>query len=179
MNDDWQKLVDDTISYIKAEGLIPEKKPQEAPIEPLPPKRPKPIPKPERPPPPQPQPAIPERKPQPLPSSDPIKGKIEKHLPHIRLIDEPPKQNRVAIIYESKDAIPFLTNLKNAIAQRFCPVDLTEKLDSKTYILILTQKDLGHSQQILLAPLSTYQENIEEKKMLWTQICQTLSPKSS
>jgi len=182
-------LVKDTLIYLEEEGKpLPKKSiptltqkletPKPAitpPNKPLPPK----------------QPPTSEKK-------DPLFSMITKHLPHMQLKKEIPemqKAEKIAIVITNQEDLPFIKKLASAIQNRLSPVSIVdgEKLDrentwekwfqGQNISLIITQKDplptfLQEKKQILLAPISTYENNTEQKKELWTQICQRL-PKSS
>lgn len=126
---------------------------------------------------------------------EPIFSLIEKHLPHIHLLKEPPfmaKSPQVAILVESKEDLPFLKNLAQAIQSRSCHVKLVsmEKLTqdnswetffkANDFSLILSQSNqlppfILLKKPIILAPIATYQNNTESKKELWSFLCQKIA----
>ena len=170
MNSELQNLINDTIDYLKEEGLVASK------IEPIPHKvilsKPKPKPTAEEKPLLAPQP-IQQKKEPPL-----LFEKIQKHLPHMRLVEIIPAMQQVAIVLPKEEEPPFFHNLKKAIEERLCPVQLIdEEQVSEKYVLVLSQTPLSavpKEKQILLEKVSVYQNNTEKKKQLWMQICQSL-----
>lgn len=134
----------------------------------------------------------PPKKEEPTPKNPPQKhvppllfDTIRKHLPHIQLIDTFPEIQSVAILVKDESDLPFFKNLAKAIEQRFCPVTLLKQENNNhldRFFLILTQDIIAHlpeGKQILLAKREVYENNTSEKKLLWSQICKRLSPKSS
>ena len=179
MKDSKEKLTNDTLTYLKQEGLIPTRAAaQEKPLAKKP--LPKPIPKRVEPPPPPPKKAS-TTAPVPKKESPLLVDAIRKHLPHIPIVETIPHVQTLAILFEDEEELPFLANLKNAIEERFCPCTIApyEAQEIESFSILLTPRDRGHPKQILLAKAAAYRDNIEEKRALWTQICQILSPKSS
>lgn len=179
MNDSKSKLISDTLAFLKQEGLLPQKRVELAPLPPVniqkverpkveAPKVSAPVPKVA-------PPKIPVKK------APHLKEAIAKHLPHIQLLDTVAQMQEVAILIEEEGELPFFQNLKKAIESRFCPVSIF-KGDAKLnrpFTLILTRKDRKEPEQILLQPPETYQNNLDEKKALWSTLCLKLSSKSS
>lgn len=110
-----------------------------------------------------------------------ILSKIQKHLPHLQLIETIPTMRQVALVVFFPEDLHFLKNLKSAIEKHHCPVKLIqgETLNWNAFELVITQKDVGAKKQIVLASIATYQNNTEQKKVLWSSICNHLSSKSS
>lgn len=177
MKIEYHKLIIDTLNHLKTEGYVLERLPK--PLEPF-----------------IIEPASIPIKIENSSSIAPIKtskkesstflDKIQKHLPHFRLIKETPQRKQVAIlVFEEKD-LPFLKNLAKAIHERFIPVKLIDgqkiDLEKKTwenFELILSNKEVNAPRKILLEPIEMYTKNPEMKKLLWSKICHFLSPKSS
>lgn len=163
-------LVSDTLSFIREDNLVIVTPPvPKKPVVVVTPSKPAPIaivPKPE--------PSLPKE----LPS---LLIKIQKHLPHLKLIDTIPAMRQVALVVFHKEDLPFLKNLKSAIEKHHCKVLLIEGhvMDWEQFVLVITQKDVGAKRQIVLASIATYQNNTEQKKLLWSSICNHLLPKSS
>ena len=89
---------------------------------------------------------------------------------------------QVALVSFFPEDLPFLKNLKSAIEKHHCPVKLIQgeqKINWDFFELVVTQKDVGAKKQIVLASIATYQNNTEQKKVLWSSICNHLSSKSS
>lgn len=109
---------------------------------------------------------------------------IQKHLPHIKLTEKIPEPKSVALLLK-EDNHPFFHNLAKAIEDRFCPVeirDLENTHSLESFSLVLTQEIVAkypQDKQILIAKRGNYENNMQEKKLLWSQICKHLSPKSS
>ncbi len=174
MNRELLQLVSDTLTHIKETSFISLPPPviaESPPPKPLQSQEPKAIvkvPAPQKPP------------PQIL-----IYDKIKKHLPHIKLIQEIPKPYQVAVVAFHQGDLAFLKNLAKAIQEHFCTVKLLDgnKISSsedwKQFHLVITQKKLVADKQILLETIATYQNNTQQKKLLWSTICQHLSPKLS
>lgn len=110
---------------------------------------------------------------------------IKKHLPHLVLIEKIPAPLHVAIIVSEESDVPFFKKLAKAIEDYFCPTTLLrkgEKIGSDSFSLVLTPEkieQISEKKQILLANREVYENNTQEKKNLWSQICLHLSPKSS
>lgn len=171
MSSDLLRLVSDTLSLFKEDTkwIAPAPKKPEivkaAPTPTPPPQQPK-----------EPPPQVPKKE---LPS---IIGKIQKHLPHLQLIQTIPSMRQVALVVFFPEDLPFLNNLKSAIEKHHCPVKLIQseqKLNWDAFTLVIAQKDVGAKKQIVLASIATYQNNTEQKKVLWSSICNHLSSKSS
>lgn len=186
MQSELLQLVSDTLSFLDVDTRAYQDKPV--------PSRPVKVePKKAAPPPPQPQSHTPpklgssplQKQAPPKQDTPLIFSTIQKHLPHIRLVEKIPQMHQVALIVFEKDDLLFLKNLAKAIQDRICPVKLLdgEKLDRikdwDIFTLVISQRELPVNQKIILAPITTYQNNVEEKKMLWSTICQHLLPKSS
>lgn len=178
MNNAYQSLVKATCLFLKQEGLIPKKG-----ILPLPPKLqiPKPPIKPAPVPPPMP---IPEPNPPPLPREEKnsLFEKIQKHLPHVRLVQTIPQIKQVAVVCSKQEDLPFLEKLSRAIERRFYPVSILTSPPEKPFVLIITQEliaNLPKEKQIVLDSVENYENNTEQKKQLWNAICHHLSQKSS
>jgi hypothetical protein len=162
MQSEFQHLVSDTLAFLKQEGHPLEKKKPS-------PKAPKP------------------QEVKKSVSSPPslLLDKIETHLPQMRLIKELPKNKQVAIIVHQMEELPFLKKLAKAIEAKLCPVkllkgeSLSPSRSLEAFTLILSSKEIPSTPTFLLAPFSTYESDPEEKKKLWSQLCQHLSPKSS
>ena len=123
---------------------------------------------------------------------------VKKHLPHIELIKEiplPPLEKGIAILLFHQEDLPFIKKLANAIQTRLCPVKIfdgqkleKEKswetlLSDKGISLLLTQREelpapLSSLPKIVLAQATTYQNNPQEKKMLWKTLCQQVPQQS-
>ncbi|NGX38180.1 MAG: hypothetical protein K1000chlam2_01352 [Chlamydiae bacterium] len=168
MKSELKSLIADTIAYLKDEGLISQQPSSPAPQKITPPK-PKPI---------------AEEKLNPTPVAIPKKEspllfeKIQKHLPHMRLMETIPAMQQVAIVIPQDEEMTFFQNLAKAIEERLCPVKwINEEGVSEEFVLILSQTplpSLPQDKQILLEKVSVYQNNTEKKKQLWLQICQSL-----
>lgn len=174
MNTDLLKLVSDTLLFIKEETYRTTLAPKKTIALPA---------KPAAQPQPQPTPPL-SSSPAPPPKKDPpsIFCKIQKHLPHLRLVQTIPAMRQVALVYFSQEDLPFFKNLKTAIEKHHCPVKLIhgeQKLSLDIFELVITQRDIGAKRQIVLASIASYQNNTEQKKILWSQICSQLLPKSS
>ena len=172
MNSELSQLVSDTLSFLRQDyNVIATPRPVK-PIA-LPPKAAAPTPKPSSPP-----PAAPPAPKKELPS---LFEKIRKHLPHLQLIQTTPKMRCVAIVVVNQEDLPFLKNLRNAIEKHHCPVKMIqgniENWDQ--FELVISQCDVAANRKILLESIATYQNNTEQKKLLWSQICSHLLPKSS
>jgi len=180
MKDTKKQLIQDTLAFLKQEGIIPKNAPVSRKTLPPPKKIPKTLLK-------MTEPSFApakkglEKTPVPKRESPLLLDSIRKHLPHIPLVETTPQMQTVAILFEDEEQLPLLTNLKNAIEERFCPCTILSKetRDIHSYYCLLTSQDRGHPRQILLAKASYYRDNLEEKRALWKQICQILSPKSS
>lgn len=172
MSSDLLKLVSDTLSFIREDNhiIVTAPIPKKPVVVAAPPKPVSvaPLPKPE---------PAPTQK-QELPS---LLAKIQKHLPHLKLIQTIPAMRQVALVVFNKEDLPFLNNLKNAIEKHHCPVKLIESPDKDwdQYVLVITQKDVRAKRQIVLESIATYQNNTEQKKLLWSSICNLLLLKSS
>ncbi|NGX39234.1 MAG: hypothetical protein KR126chlam1_00557 [Chlamydiae bacterium] len=194
----YHALVSDTLALIKEK--IPVIKTKEIPKLSLPLPKIEPVKAPvarEEPPPPLiEKPSLP-----PKPSTEknePIFAMVKKHLPHIKLIEEiplPPIQQGIAILLFHPEDLPFIKKLANAIQTHLCPVQIFdgeklekenswEKLQSDERIsLLLTQREelpapLSSLPKIFLAQATTYQNNPQEKKMLWKALCQQVPQQS-
>jgi len=103
---------------------------------------------------------------------------IQKHLPHVKLVEKIPSPKEVAIVVFDKEELPFLKNLARAIQDRLCSVQLfggPVHLDS--FFLVLAQENiegLSKNKQMLLAKATHYENNPTMKKDLWTKLCQLL-----
>jgi hypothetical protein len=133
---------------------------------------------------PTPPPQQPKEPPQQVPKKEipSIISKIQKHLPHLQLLQTIPLMKQVALVSFFPEDLPFLKNLKSAIEKHHCPVKLIQgeqKLNWDAFTLVIAQKDVGAKKQIVLASIATYQNNTEQKKVLWSSICNHLSSKSS
>lgn len=172
-----QELVSDTLVFIRQEELFPERK-KKAPT-PIPQKK---IAK-ER---------VEREQPKRAKLSPPAQTKkppllfetIQKHLPHIKLTEKIPEAKSVLILLKEDDDLRFFQNLAKAIEDRFCPVTIRNLGNSNplaSFTLILTQETVTHlpqEKQILIAKREKYENNTLEKKLLWSKICEHLSPKS-
>lgn len=181
MKSEVHKLVFDTLTYLKKEGHVLERKKILAPV----PIKPKPSS-----PPPRPQQVIEPVKKMPQPpkqeqkkEAGPIFDLIKKHLPHIELVEKIPSASKVAILVFDKSDLPFLKNLAKAIQERFCSVSLLDgqKISPplEGYTLVLAQENEKFEANLFIKAASFYQNDPKEKKQLWTEICTLLSPKSS
>lgn len=109
---------------------------------------------------------------------------IQKHLPHMQLIKEIPQPALVAIFVLDEKELPFFKNLAKAIQNRFCPVKILSSKHTgnlQDFALIISPKNIptiSEKKQLLIASPKVYESNSHEKKLLWSQICQRLSPKS-
>lgn len=121
---------------------------------------------------------------------------IFDHLPHLTIVKEIPSQNQISeviIFVKEKNELPFLQNLAKAIQQHFCPVKLIDmqkilalKKENKVFaekkealfLLPSSYKETFPKELkgIFLVETKVYAENIEEKKLLWTEICRILKP---
>lgn len=166
MSSDLLKLVSDTLSFIREDNLVivtaPVPKKPVVVVAPTPKPEPAPIPTPK----------------QELPS---LLSKIQKHLPQLKLIQTIPSMRQVALVAFNKEDLPFLNNLKSAIEKHHCPVKLIEGQgkDWDQFVLVISQRDVGAKRQIVLESIATYQNNTEQKKLLWSSICNLLLLKSS
>lgn len=109
----------------------------------------------------------------PLEKSD-LRELITSTAPNLKLVDAP---RMVAILAADDSELAFLKNLARAIQNQFCPVKLlrvNKNFDAAAYCLVLSTKDLGVKDQILLAPISEYENNPPLKRELWTKICNSL-----
>ncbi|MBS0630051.1 MAG: hypothetical protein JSS30_07525 [Verrucomicrobia bacterium] len=171
MSADLLQLVTDTLAFL---GRDLQKKNQPVSQKPviLPPKQSMPL---------QPKEATPPPPAQLKKELSPLLDKIKKHLPQLHLVPTTPVMRRVAIVVANPEDIPFLSNLKNAIEKFHCPVKMLEKdvENWEQFELVISQRDLPAKRKILLESIATYQNNTEQKKLLWSTICQHLSPKSS
>lgn len=176
MSADLLQLVTDTLAFIREDGPAPSFVPakQALPKPPVSEKIEKPQPK-----------ATPQVTPSPVKQSSSLFEKIQKHLPHLKLIQEIPPMKQVALVVFNKEDLPFLKTLKRAIQTRFCPVKWIDGSKSDQianwdqFELVLSQKQVPAQRQIVLASIATYQNNTEQKKLLWSTLCHYLSPKSS
>lgn len=191
MNDNQQKLIRDTLTFLRSEGWIPSgKREVRAPMQPVQPARISqnaPIKRTAKLSPPISTPAerVPKRSVQQQGGQQRGSGHllktIGKHLPHIALIEEPGLQQEVAIVYSNDEELPFWRKLKQAIETHFCPVSLYKKeseLD-REFTALLIRGDSRRPHHISLASPTLYEDNSSEKKALWSKICQKLSPRSS
>ena len=186
MKDSKALLIRDTLCFLRQEGLLSSKpKPPshlptpKRPVEkkaPPPPikEAPPPSPKVERPPP------IAKEKPK-TGSAPLLTDAINRHLPHVKIVEEIPKMLQALILCDIEEDLPFYEGLKRAIDERLCPCTISngDDLDFSLYTCVITLKDQGLSHQILVERAQVYQNHPEKKRTLWTQICHTLSPKSS
>lgn len=165
------QLITDTITYLRQEGYL-----LKMPIiqgAPLP--KPKPKPKPKEAPRIEPIAFVQKQNPSPM-----LFSAIQKHLPHIRLIQEIPRVREVAIVLSEEGELDFIKNIARAIQDHFCPVKILRKTSTanwQSFFLVLTQEkieEISKEKQILLAKAEHYENNTIEKKTLWSQICQSL-----
>ncbi len=174
MNADLVQLVSDTLSFLRQDLKVT---PTPPPVKPViiraKASASAPVPAPKQPP--SPVAAAPKKE---LPS---LLDKIRKHLPHLQLIPAIPVLRCVAIVVANQEDLPFLKNLKNAIEKHHCPVKMiqgdVENWDQ--FELVISQREVPAKRKILLESIATYQNNTEQKKLLWSTICNHLSPKSS
>lgn len=170
MSADLYQLVSDTLSFLRQDLKVAIQQPVKPVV--LPPVKV----------------AVPEPKPIPAVAPTVLKkelpsliDKIKKHLPHLQLIGVIPAMRCVAIVVANQEDIPFLKNLKIAIEKHHCPVKMlqndVENWDQ--FELVISQREVAAKRKILLESIATYQNNTEQKKLLWSQICTHLSPKSS
>jgi len=168
-----KKLISDTVAYLRQEGHLTTQTPIKK--APLPKVAPKPVVKKQEPvlidPPPPPPPT--KKAPPPMHFQT-----IQKHLPHVKLVEKIPSPKEVAIIVFDKEDLPFLKNLARAIQGRLCSVKLLSSPSHlESFTLVLTQEKiegLKEEKQILIAKASIYETNPTMKKALWTKLCQLL-----
>ncbi|MDN3506733.1 MAG: hypothetical protein P0S96_05845 [Simkaniaceae bacterium] len=148
------QLISDTIAYLRQEGYDttrpPIKKEEPVSVKPPPPPPVKQVPSPMN------------------------LASIQKHLPHIKLVQNIPTAKEVAIVVTDKEELPFLKNLARAIQNNLCSVKLLAKPNNlESYTLVLAQEEI-EGLNILLKKSTDYENHPEEKKALWTQLCQLL-----
>jgi hypothetical protein len=186
MKDSKALLIRDTLSFFRQEGLVSS--PPKFPPQPPNPKRPL------------------EKKAVPLPrkGTPPLSPKVEKlpplakekpkvesvpllidvinqQLPHIKIIEEIPRMLQALILCEIEEDFHFYERLRRAIDQQLCPCTISRggTVDFSLYMCVITLKDQGLSYQILVERAQVYQKHPGKKRILWAQICKTLSRKSS
>lgn len=178
-------LIRDTLLYLRSENLIGDVKPLKVlpvtntpKVKPIPPLKKQEETSSEY------KPKL-QEKPPALASGSTIYDRIQKHIPHLHLINEIPSPQTALILFEDDRELPFLKNLARAIQTHLAPVKICrwkkENIEENP-LLVLTPT--FHSQfpkelQIQLLSAEHYQKHAEQKKLLWNQICQRLSPKLS